>query len=124
MQNRKKKIIGGVVAAFVVLGIGSAVAGGSDSPSAAKHSAVAKQPAKQAKGNDSASHPAAKTKPTASPTPDIQFTVEQRNAIHSAKEYLSMQGFSRQGLIDQLSSKYGDKYTVAQATYAANHVGL
>ena len=30
----------------------------------------------------------------------------------------------RQGLIDQLSSQYGDQYTVAQATYAANKVGL
>ena len=28
------------------------------------------------------------------------------------------------GLIQQLSSSAGDGYTVAQATYAANHVGL
>jgi hypothetical protein len=35
-----------------------------------------------------------------------------------------MTHFSRSGLIQQLSSKYGSGYTVAQATYAANHVGL
>lgn len=45
-------------------------------------------------------------------------------AVRSAKDYLSMSHFSRAGLIQQLSSKYGDGYTVAQATYAANHVGL
>jgi hypothetical protein len=45
-------------------------------------------------------------------------------AVRSAKDYLSMTHFSRAGLIQQLSSKYGSGNTVAQATYAANHVGL
>jgi hypothetical protein len=35
-----------------------------------------------------------------------------------------MGGFSRAELIDQLSSKAGEQFTVAQATYAANHVHL
>ena len=35
-----------------------------------------------------------------------------------------MMGMSRQGLIDQLSSDYGDKFTVKQATYAADKLGL
>jgi hypothetical protein len=34
------------------------------------------------------------------------------------------QGFSRAGLIDQLDSPYGGKFTYAQAVYAANQVGL
>ena len=46
-------------------------------------------------------------------------------AVKSAKNYMSMgSGFSRAGLIQQLSSSYGDNFTVAQAVYAANNVGL
>lgn len=46
-------------------------------------------------------------------------------AVLSAKSYLKMGGgFSRTGLIDQLSSKAGEHFTVAEAKYAANHVGL
>jgi len=46
-------------------------------------------------------------------------------AVIAAKGYMSDgQGFSRQGLIDQLDSPYGGQFTYAQATYAANQVGL
>jgi hypothetical protein len=46
-------------------------------------------------------------------------------AVLSAKSYMSDgSGFSRAGLIDQLTSQYGEKFTLAQATYAANQVGL
>jgi len=48
-----------------------------------------------------------------------------KQAVLSAKSYLDMgSGFSRAGLIQQLTSKAGEQYTLAQATYAANHVGL
>jgi len=46
-------------------------------------------------------------------------------AVDCAKGYMSDgQGFSRQGLIDQMTSAYGNKFTQAQATHAANAVGL
>lgn len=45
-------------------------------------------------------------------------------AVKSGQSYLDMKGFSRDGLIKQLSSEYGDKYTVEQATYAADQLGL
>jgi len=49
----------------------------------------------------------------------------KKEAVQSAKDYLGMgTGFSRTGLIQQLSSQAGDQFTVAQATYAANKVGL
>ncbi|NQU36389.1 MAG: Ltp family lipoprotein [Actinobacteria bacterium] len=51
-------------------------------------------------------------------------SVAQQNALRSAETYIESQGFSRAGLIDQLSSKYGSQFTVKQATYAANAVGL
>ncbi|WP_428984350.1 Ltp family lipoprotein [Pantoea vagans] len=47
----------------------------------------------------------------------------QNNAVRSAKEYLSMTGFSCKGLIEQLSSSAGDKYTVDQATHGAKRAG-
>ena len=46
-------------------------------------------------------------------------------ALTAAKGYMSDgQGFSRAGLIQQLTSPYGGDFTLAQATYAVNHVGL
>jgi hypothetical protein len=49
-------------------------------------------------------------------------TASQANARQAAENYLSFAPFSRQGLIDQLSSKAGDGYSKADATYAADAV--
>jgi hypothetical protein len=49
-------------------------------------------------------------------------TAGQSNALRSAQSYLAFQAFSRLGLIDQLSSQYGDGYSKADATWAADHV--
>ena len=48
------------------------------------------------------------------------LSLPQQNAIRSAKSYLDLKGFSRQGLIDQLSSDYGDRYPVSDATFAVD----
>lgn len=48
------------------------------------------------------------------------LTGPQKNAVRSAKNYLSLTGFSRAGLIEQLSSPYGDDYNVADATAAVD----
>lgn len=67
-----------------------------------------------------------------------QFTQEQaeygvansgadwnEQAVKAAKGYLDTGvGFSRQSLIDQLTSPYGNQFTVEQAQYAADQVGL
>jgi hypothetical protein len=46
-------------------------------------------------------------------------------AVISAKGYMNDgQGFSRAGLIEQLTSPYGEQFTLAQATYAVNRIGL
>jgi len=52
------------------------------------------------------------------------LTGPQNNAVRSAKQYLSMQGFSRNGLIRQLSSEAGDGYTVADATVAVDSLNV
>lgn len=41
-------------------------------------------------------------------------------AVSSARNYLQTSAFSRQGLIDQLSSEYGEKYPLAVATKAVD----
>ncbi|OJU70178.1 MAG: hypothetical protein BGO04_05320 [Microbacterium sp. 70-38] len=45
-------------------------------------------------------------------------------AVESAKSYLELKGFSRQGLFEQLTSAYGEQFTAAQANYALDKVGL
>lgn len=44
----------------------------------------------------------------------------QKNAVQSAKQYLSFQAFSRDGLIHQLSSRAGDGYDIFDATVAVD----
>ena len=41
-------------------------------------------------------------------------------AVESAQSYLEFSGFSRQGLIDQLSSEFGDQYSIDEATRAVD----
>jgi hypothetical protein len=52
------------------------------------------------------------------------MTNQQQNAAASAQQYLSNQGFSRQGLIDQLSSAYGSGYAVNDATVAVDSLNV
>lgn len=52
------------------------------------------------------------------------LTRPQKNAVRSANNYLSMSGFSQRGLIEQLSSSYGDGYSVADATAAVNSLSV
>jgi hypothetical protein len=62
------------------------------------------------------------TSETKAGTSKPKYTVAQENAIDSAKSYLSMSGMSRAGLIDQLSSKFGDGYRRKDAVFAVNHI--
>lgn len=52
------------------------------------------------------------------------LTSIQKNAVRSAKSYLSMSSFSRKGLIRQLSSDAGDGYPVADATIAVDSLDV
>lgn len=52
------------------------------------------------------------------------LTGPQQNAVRSAKQYLSMQGFSRDGLIEQLSSEYGGRYERSDATVAVDSLNV
>ena len=48
----------------------------------------------------------------------------KKEAVEAAENYLDLFSFSRAGLIDQLTSEYGDQFTRSQAEYAADQVGL
>ena len=67
-------------------------------------------------------------------TAEIEFSADQQptarlsgpqfNAQRSARQYLDMSGFSRAGLIEQLSSAYGDGYSVSDATVAVDSLDV
>ena len=48
-------------------------------------------------------------------------TIGQLQALGAAKSYLSSGGFSRAGLIGQLTSSYGEGFSRADAVWAVNH---
>lgn len=52
------------------------------------------------------------------------LSAPQRNAVRSATQYLSIQGFSRDGLIRQLSSDAGDGYRISDATVAVDSLNV
>jgi hypothetical protein len=52
-----------------------------------------------------------------------EITLAMENALDSAQSYLDISGFSRLGLIDQLSSKYGEGFRVEDATWAVDQLG-
>lgn len=52
------------------------------------------------------------------------LTGPQKNAVRSAEQYLSMTGFSRDGLIEQLSSEFGEGYSVSDATAAVDSINV
>jgi cell division septum initiation protein DivIVA len=51
-------------------------------------------------------------------------SLSRQNAVAKARDYLEFSSFSCQGLIDQLSSDYGEQFSVSDATHAAKEVGL
>lgn len=62
--------------------------------------------------------------PAVTMAPAQDLTQPQRNAVRSAESYLSFMAFSRQGLIDQLSSSYAAGYAVADATAAVDSMNI
>ncbi len=53
-----------------------------------------------------------------------KLTKQQQNAVRSAEDYLNVMAFSRNGLIEQLSSDYGDGYDKKDATIAVDSLNV
>lgn len=62
--------------------------------------------------------------PTAVEESGPSLSGPQSNAARSAQQYLNMTGFSRAGLIEQLSSSVGDGYSKADATAAVDSLNV
>lgn len=58
------------------------------------------------------------------PAEQNNLTASQNNAVRSATNYLNISGFSRAGLIQQLSSDAGDGYSVSDATIAVDSLNV
>ena len=73
-----------------------------------------------------ATEPQASTAPAvvSQPAPESNLSPSQQNALRSAENYLSFMSFSRQGLIDQLSSEFGDQFPVDDATVAVDSLNV
>ena len=62
--------------------------------------------------------------PSEETAPESDVTLAQESALRSAESYLEFSGFSKQGLIDQLTSEYADNYSVEDATWAVNQLDV
>lgn len=109
---KKKRFI--IPIALVALAVIVPAMGGEDTKPADDTAAVSEQ-------NADTKSDASKTK-KAKPAVDKgpKLTGPQKNAVRSAENYLDFSAFSRQGLIGQLSSEYGDGYSKKDATIAVD----
>jgi hypothetical protein len=107
-----------VILAVVVIAVIAAAASGGNKKHASGSSGSA--------NNASAAANTPTTTPVSKPTkPKPSLTGPQQQAIESAQSYLSEgQGFSRAGLIHQLSSAYGEGFPKAVAVFAVDHVSV
>lgn len=65
----------------------------------------------------------APVEPAPVPEPaEPQLTASQENAIEQAESYLETSSFSKQGLIDQLSSEYGSDFPKKDAVFAVEYL--
>lgn len=83
---------------------------------------VTKTEKPKAEKEEKAEAPKAEPAKPAAPAAPEYPSLEHKNAIKSAESYLRVMGFSRQGLIDQLSSEYGSAYPEDVATWAVDNV--
>ena len=107
---RNTAIIGGSLL-LLVAACGSVSSG--DSTSETKPAATA-----EATPGETDSDAAKETKP------EEEITKGQENALRSAKSYLEFAAFSKQGLIDQLSSDVADGYSKAEAKWAVSQLDV
>ena len=105
--------------AIIVIIIATAACGSTKSTSSTSPAASASSTT-SASSSPASATTSASSSPTTSAAPTSNLTVSQQNAVNAAKNYLSISGFSKQGLIDQLSSSAGDKYSVHDATVAVD----
>lgn len=116
-MNRKEKtgvIIVLIVAAFIVIGIVSAIAGGGNK------TANNNSPATDNSTSTSQTTQQAETKPAENKEPAVP--AEYKSALAKAKQYSDTAHMSKQGIYDQLVSDYGEKFKPEAAQYAVDNL--
>lgn len=118
-------VLAAVVVTSLVIAIASAVSDSSSTSLAGGDDLMRPPPAASPKTPEAAPSVSESVPPAAEAQEDAPAgaTVSQAQALRTAKQYLAFQAFSYQGLIDQLSSEYGNQFSVEDATYAADNVG-
>ena len=122
-KGKAIKIAGIVVGGFIAL---SAISAALSTPEKAPAAAPIETPADITDSVES-TEPTDPTEPEPATAPEIVepvFTVSQENAIDSAQSYLDFGAFSESGLIEQLSSEYGEGFSKADAVFAVNHIDV
>lgn len=118
-RKKGRKVLAISATALTGLFLVSALAGGTDTGSAAepteKPSASAStKPADKPEGTTDAADSDAAPK----------VTLAQQNALRAAEAYLATMPFSKAGLIDQLSSQYGSDFNLADAKWAVEQLDV
>jgi len=124
-HTARNVIIGITVGIFLVIGGCTAIIGG------ALSSVDTTPPGEVARSVDTGPSPDPIITPTNKPSvpkttapkaTQPSLTKSQEQAIGAAESYLEFTAFSRKGLIRQLSSGAGDAFSVADATFAVDHI--
>ena len=80
------------------------------------------------KGTDPAAPTSSESAPSATQEAPAEapaapaMTTSQEQAVGAAESYLDLGGFSKAGLIGQLTSEYGDGFSKADAVFAVNYL--
>lgn len=128
-KKGKKRGKGCLIALGIVLGLGVLGALANPGSKAAPSSDTIASDTVAANISEAADEPASRNAATptaedAEGAPSIGLFGPRANAARSAKQYLDMTGFSRRGLIEQLSSNAGSGYNVADATAAVDSLSV
>ena len=135
---KRRKVLSGIVVGVLFFGMVGALSGGGDDPttpvaiatadapseSSAPSSSPPPSPTETAEEVAATPTPAPTTEPEPTQAAEPQGTAAQMNALRSAEDYLSFKGFSKAGLIEQLSSEYGEGYEKADAEWAVEQLDV
>lgn len=83
-----------------------------------------RQPATTSNSNTGQPGSTQQQAPDKATKPAPSYTTGQEQAIGAAKDYLAYAAFSKAGLIDQLSSQYGEGFKRRDAVFAVNHIAV
>lgn len=110
LKNRQKNLKTAVIITIVIFALGLII-----SVTSGKNKPIS--------SSTTTSNTSNKVEPVATPEskkPDVP--TEYKSALAQAKQYSDTMHMSKQGIYDQLTSQYGEKFTAAEADYAVQHL--